>query len=134
MKRHVNMSPTYDDIRKLIERRFRRQVLFGLHLSAFLFLSVVLGWWVLTREPVPGDMQHMWLIAAWFAVIVAHGFIVRMANARDREIEAMWSGVYGVVSSEKQKFGLDEDRYVYLFEDGEWIGDIEATEKPKQRG
>jgi hypothetical protein len=128
------MSPTYDDIRKLIERRFRRRMFFSFHAIFFMAAVIVTGWWILTHEVYYGDWQNLWYLAGWAVIFFLHALLYRLSNARDREIEAIWSGVYGVVSPEKQKFGLEEDRYVHLFEDGEWIGDIEATERPKRRG
>jgi TRAP-type uncharacterized transport system fused permease subunit len=118
------MLPTYDEIRKLIERRYRRWVIFALHLSIFVFWFAVLGWWVITREPVPGDMQNLWIMAAWFAALIAHGFIVYMSNARDREIERAWERYGG-----KHKREMD-DYPVYLSDDGELV---DWTDEPGHR-
>jgi hypothetical protein len=131
------MKQNFDHIRTSIIRRYRRQIIFGLHLSLFVFWFAVLGWWVITREPVPGDMQHMWLMAAWFAAVIAHGFIVRVANARDREIESAWERMYGEVSpsADKPKHSLvEEDDLVPLSYESGRVQDVDFMEKPKQHG
>lgn len=84
------MTPTFNDIRKQVERRYRRQVIFGLHLTLFIAVCAYLGCWLLTHELYFRDAQHLWIMAMWFVFLAAHWFVMRLGNTRDREIQQAW--------------------------------------------
>ncbi len=125
------MSPAYDDIRKLIERRFRRRMFFSSHLIFFMAAVIVTSWWILTHEVYYPDWQNLWYLAGWAVIFFLHALFYRLSNARDREIERSWA-LYG----EKHKHETS-DYPAYLsdqLQEVDWDETEMLSEKPKRRG
>jgi len=114
------MTADYQEIRRRIEGRYRRQVLFGLHLSAFLFLFVVLGWGV-------GLLIHY--LDYYYE---AGGGAERRERAIHQAIEREVALRRGEVYDDKPK----RDPHIHLTEDGE-LEEVNAdadgyyTQEPK---
>jgi len=128
------MSPDYQEIRKLIERRFRRRVLFVAHMSAFIVTLIITAWYVLTQYVYIGDWNNLWYLAGWAIILVLHWGYLLMAKQRDQEIEQAWYHAYGGASADRMQYVPEDESFTRLSEDGEWMmGDI-RVEKPKRRG
>jgi hypothetical protein len=83
-------TPSYDEIRQQIERRYRRRSFFIYHvIIAIASLSAIA---VMSK----GDNTFEEVMAAlWFGLLVLHGVKVFMDEARDRAIERTWRRYYG---------------------------------------
>jgi len=131
------MTPNYEEVRNLIERRFRRRLLFGLHFVAFMAAVLVTAWWISTHYVYPGDYGNLVYLGGWGAIFVIHWLYYLLANARDREIQSVWTRVYGdaALTADRPKHVLEEDQdFMHLSSDAEWINGLEDAEKPKRRG
>jgi hypothetical protein len=128
------MNPDFQEIRKLIERRFRRRALFGLHFIAFAATVIVTTWWMYSHPVYPGDWQNLWYLAGWAVIFLGHWLFYRLANTRDQEIEAAWERSYGSTmldaEESEQKFKPTSNR-LRLFENDE-VQDEWVEEKPKR--
>ena len=127
------MKPDYQEIRKLIEGRFRRRLLFMLHFLAFIVAVTATASWISTHYVYAGDWENLWYLVGWGAILFAHWLFYSLANRRDREIEATWERVYGRSVSDdgpEQKFKLASHRPEYY--EAPEIQDEWFEEKPKR--
>jgi hypothetical protein len=131
------MTPTHQEIHKLIERRFRRRLLFTLHFLAFMAAVLATAWWISTHWVYPGDWKNLAYLGGWGALLFVHWLYYNLANGRDREIEAAWERVYGEADlfAEKPKHTLlDNEDFLPAAHDAGWMQDVEFAEKTKRRG
>jgi hypothetical protein len=110
------MTPSYQEIRNLIERRFRRRLLFVLHFVAFMTAVLATAWWISTHWVYPGDWKNLAYLGGWGALVFIHWLYYNLANRRDCEIESAWERVYG----EARRSDTD-DYPAYISDDGELI-------------
>jgi hypothetical protein len=127
---------TYDEIRKLIERRYRRQIMLGLHLTLFVLAAAGTTLWMLTHTVYQGDLKNLWILPGWAFFLFVHWVYFRLANGRDKEIEAAWMR-YGR-NDIPEKPRPKEAYWTALSDDGElidWTDEpSEKREKLKRRG
>jgi hypothetical protein len=126
----------YDEIRKLIERRYRRQIILGFHLAVFVLIGVGTTVWMLTHTVYEGDLKNLWLFPGWAFIVFVHWAYFRLANARDREIEAAWTRYGREANYEKSK--PDDANWMALSDEGElidWTDEpSDVREKLKRHG
>ena len=79
-------TPSYDDIKKQIERRYRRLTWFVLHIVVTVTLFGLM-WAVVPSFGVATIMFS----ALWLGGLIFHGFKVWLDNARDLDIERAWT-------------------------------------------
>jgi hypothetical protein len=127
------MTTSYDEIRKLIERRYRRRLIFGLHLTLFGLTVLGVAWWMMTHVVYAPDLDNLWYLVGWGIFLLVHWGYFRLASARDAEIEAAWARYGRNDLPEKSK--PDEANWLALSDDGELIDwTDEPGEKLKRRG
>jgi hypothetical protein len=127
------MNPDFQQIRQLIERRYRRRIRFALHLTLFILALMAVAWYLIDQYPYTRDPFLLAVMAAWGVILASHWGYVAMSNARDREVESAWERVYGKAESDA------EDQYaarlvsarLYADEDVE-VQDEWIEEKPKR--
>lgn len=128
------MNPDFQTIRKLIERRYRRRIVFGLHLTIFTCVVGVTAWWMLTHQVYQADLKNLWYLVGWTVILFLHWLIYTLINMRDREIESAWERVYGKSSSDTVVSELTDrpiPNRLWLAET-ESFEDDWAAEKPKR--
>jgi hypothetical protein len=130
------MSPDYQDIRKLIEGRFRRRVVFVVHLTLFILTLVIAAWYILTQYVYDKDWNNLLYLAVWGVLLGLHWAYLVMAKRRDQEVERAWYHAYGAKPPDRVNPTYPEDEFhpTRLSEDGDWMVEYEAKEKPKRRG
>lgn len=112
-------TPSYDEIRQQVERRYRRRSLFIYHIIiAVTCLTVI---WLVDLTPYT---VAPFLTVLWAGLLVLHGFRVFMEEVRDRAIESTWRRYYGDLpyADEKPKRTLrltDDAELEVVEEDGQ---------------
>jgi hypothetical protein len=100
-------TPSYNEIRQQIERRYRRRSLFIYHciIAAVSLLAI----WLIKPFSSPTYI----IFVLWMGLILLHGIHMLMEGAKDRAIERMWRRYYGDIDYEKPK------RTLHLTDDAE---------------
>jgi hypothetical protein len=116
----VESLPPFNERRRLIERRYRRRLIFTFHLLGFIVLCItpVPIWW-----RTGADVLVMRTYAIWFIVLLMHYLYFRLMAARDQAVEAAWR-TFNNPSHQYDPFTVVEDkrkRLVQLSDDGELI-------------
>jgi hypothetical protein len=88
------MKPDYQTVRKLIEGRFQRRLIFMLHFLAFMVAVGATAAWISTHYVYAGDWDNLAYLGLWGVIVFAHWLYYLLLNARDREIEAAWERIY----------------------------------------
>jgi hypothetical protein len=109
-------TPSYDEIKRQVERRYRRRALLIYHvIIAAAGLPAI---WVVAR---PNTIVIFTITALWVGLLLlqaAHAFI---ESAKDREIERTWRRYYGDIDYEdfkpKRSFRLNDDAELEVIED-----------------
>lgn len=83
-------TPSYDDIRKQIERRYSRIAWLIFH-AVMAFFSILVIWII---DPTPTDGTPV-LAVLWFGVLVCHAIKVFMDGLKDRAVERTWQRYAG---------------------------------------
>jgi hypothetical protein len=108
-------TPSYDEIRHQVERRYRRTSVFIYHLI-IAFVSLASIWYISRDGRVAIVMTLLWggLLALHFVRLVTE-------SAKDRAIERTWRRYYGDFDYEKPKNALylTDDAELELIEDDE---------------
>jgi hypothetical protein len=103
--------PSYDDIRRQVERRYHKRSIFIYHIIiAFVCLTVI---W-LTKSPL--SMLPQVITVLWIGLLVLHGVKVFMDNARDQALDRMWLRYYDNMPLRDEKPKRD---MLHLSDDGE---------------
>lgn len=110
-------TPSYDDIRKQVERRFGRLALFIFHV--IMAITTVIVIWLI--DPTPQDGTPV-LAGLWLGVLVWHAIKVYMDGVRDREIERTWHRYSGdnrtdIDEKPKRMMRLTDDDELEIVED-----------------
>ncbi len=126
------MNPDFQEIRKLIERRYWRRLLFVLHFLAFMVAIIATASWLSTHYLYEA-WENLWFLVGWGAILFVHWLFYSFANRRDREIEATWERLYGRSTPDdepNQKFKPALSRL--LSYDASKVQDEWFDEKPKR--
>lgn len=83
-------TPTYDEIRQQVERRYRRRSLFIYHVIIAVASMTVM--WLMGS---PFSMLPEAITTFWIGLLIIHGVRVFMHEARDRAVESTWRRYYG---------------------------------------
>jgi hypothetical protein len=114
-------TPTYDEIRQQVERRYRRRSLLVYHIIiAFVCLTVI--WFTASHV----SMLPEAITTFWIGLLLIHGVRVFMSERSERAIERMWQRYYGDLPYEKPKRDV-----LHLTDDGELEVIEEATRDHK---
>jgi hypothetical protein len=108
-------TPSYDDIRQQIGRRYGRLSLFIFHVIMAITTTAVI--WLI--DPTPQDGTPV-LAGLWLGVLVWHATKVYMDGVRDREIERTWqrySGELDIDEKPKRMMRLADDDELEVVED-----------------
>lgn len=127
------MNPDFQQIRTLIERRYRRRIRFALHLTVFILALMAVAWYMVSQYPITRDATLLAFAVAWGVILASHWGYVAMSNARDREVESAWERVYGKAApdAEDQYASRSVSSRLYADEDVE-VQDEWIEEKPKR--
>jgi hypothetical protein len=105
-------TPSYDDIRQQIERRYRRLSWFVFHvIMAVMTVAVI---WMI--DPTPQDGSPV-IAALWCGVLIFQAIKIWMDTVRDREIERTWQHISGENVAEKPKRSRIQDAELEVVED-----------------
>ena len=133
-----NMQPSYDEIRRMIERRYRRTLLLGLHVTAFVLVALYIGWWMLTHVVYYPDVNNLGLLLLWAFVLFIHWCYFRLTDTRDQEIKTAWERYAERPEQSSAAWESETDNRLELSDDDEWrdwTDEPDALhEKPKRRG
>jgi hypothetical protein len=94
------MNPDFQEMRTLIEWRYRRRIRFALHFTVFVLAAMVTTWYMLTQYYYTQNQMFVAIMVAWTLCLVFHWGYLRLANGRDHEIESAWERVYGKAAPE----------------------------------
>lgn len=112
------MTPTYEEIRQQVERRYRRRSLFIYHI---IIASVCLTVMWLTASHI--DALPEAITTFWIGLLLIHGARIFMSERSERAIERTWQRYYGDLPYEKPKRDM-----LHLTDDGE----LEVIEEETQ--
>ena len=90
--------PAYDDIKRQVERRYRRVTFFILHV--ILAITIVGVVWAIKPNPGEGTIV---MGALWAGLLIFHAFKLWLDNERDHEIERTWAKYAPTAIYEKPK-------------------------------
>src|SRR5688572_22931913 len=111
-------TPSYDEIRQQVQRRYRRRSYFVLHL--IMAVTGTAAIWMI--DPTPQDGTPV-IALLWAGLLVFHAVKAFVLDeAQDREVERMWRRYSGEFDDEKPK------RSLHLTDDAE----IEVIEEEAQ--
>ena len=117
-------TPSYDEIRQQVERRYRRRVNFIFHIIISAILSGMI--WVFA----PVTSIGLVIIALLMVSLLLHSIKLLLDGWRDREIERTWQRYYGDLPYEKPKREM-----LHLTDDGELeVIEEETQDRKMMRG
>lgn len=119
-------TPSYDDIRQQVERRYRRRS-FLLYHFGFAAVCLTVVWLTTTRMGSPGVAMLLTLL--WAGLFILHGVKVLMDEAKDRAIESTWRRYHGDFAYADEKPKRDT---LHLTDDGELLDIVEDEENQKR--
>ncbi len=91
-------TPSYDEVRQRVERRYSRLSWFIFHL--IMAVTTVAVIWAI--DPTPQDGTPV-IAALWVGVLVCHAVKIYLDTLRDRAVERTWQRVSGKAVDEKPK-------------------------------
>lgn len=112
-------TPSYEEIRRQVERRYRRRALFIYHLI-IACAGIPALWFVAGRNGI----VSLVITVLWVGLLLLHGVRLLMEGAKDREIERTWRRYYGDIGYEdvkpKRSFRLSDDAELEVIEDDDY--------------
>ncbi len=109
-------TPSYDEIKRQVERRYRRRSAFLYHL--IIACAGLPAIWVIGRM---NTVVIFTITALWVGLLLLHGVHLLLEGAKDREIERTWRRYYGDIDYDdikpKRSFRLNDDAELEVIED-----------------
>ena len=109
-------TPSYDEIRRQVERRYRRRSAFIYHL--IIACAAIPAIWFVARS---NGIVSVTITLLWVGLLVLQGVHLLLEGAKDREIERTWRRYYGDIDYEdvkpKRSFHLSDDAELEVIED-----------------
>ena len=87
------MNPDYNTVRRLIEGRFRRRIVLGLHFVLFTGAVAVTAVWMLTHQVYQGDLKNLWFLVGWAVVLFLHWLAYTLATGGALAAGALYAAI-----------------------------------------